>query len=79
MTNTRTVTCVNCGTSRFYYYQTLTEAARVYSFHEDGTAYVSDSKYEIVDVTNTEIRCENGHFLLADADNTGSGWNGECD
>jgi hypothetical protein len=66
-------TCATCGSSKFVFYQTITEAADVESFNDDGAAVIGDSKWEQTDCLSTEMRCENGHPLPISDD----GWTGD--
>lgn len=55
--------CATCGSTRFVFYHTITEAADVSGFDADGAAIVGDAKWEVTDAIDSEIRCENGHAL----------------
>lgn len=67
-----TVKCEKCGSDRFVYYQTITEAANV-KFNNRGEAVVGDAKWETTDAHHSEIRCSNGHELTSTEDGPWTG------
>lgn len=68
-----TITCKTCNSTKFVFYQTITEAADVESFNEDGSAVIGDSKWEQTDCIATWMQCENNHPLPISDD----GWTGD--